>query len=104
MTEPLPLDRTDPLWGRDLRHAVLAVLARAPAMTIADLLAVFERAGFTVAGADPHKVLSDALRYEARRGRVRRITRGRYAIGSVAKTTAWRMRMRWDLATGSRAM
>ena len=95
MTEPLPLDRTFPLRGRDLRHAFLVVLARSRPLTITELLAVLTDAGFSVAGEDPHKVLSDRLRYEQKRGRIRRVSRGRYAIGKVAPTTAWRMRMRW---------
>jgi hypothetical protein len=99
MTEPLPLDRTYPLRGRDLRHACLVVLARSRPLTITELLAVLTDAGFAVAGDDPHKVLSDRLRYELRRGRVRRVSRGRYGIGRVAPTTAWRMRQRWDLST-----
>jgi hypothetical protein len=96
MTEPLPLDRTSPLRGRDLRHACLVVLARSRPLTLTELLAVLTEAGFTVAGEDPRKVLSDRLRYEERRGRVRRVSRGRYGIGRVAPTTAWRMRKRWD--------
>ena len=42
---------------------------------------------------------ADRLRYEARRGRVRRTGWGRYGIGTVARTTAWRMRQRWNRST-----
>ena len=98
VTEPLPLDRSQPLRGRDLRHACLVVLARSPALTIAQLHRELTAAGFTVAGADPHKELSDRLRHEVRRGRARRVGWGRYAIGRVAPTTAWRMRQRWQRA------
>ena len=79
VTEPLPLDRSQPLRGRDLRHACLVVLARSPALTIAELQRELAAAGFTVAGDDPHKVLSDRLRYEVGRGRIRRVGWGRYA-------------------------
>ena len=95
MTEPLPLDRSQPLRGRDLRHACLVVLARSPALTITELQMELAAAGFTVAGDDPHKVLSDRLRYEVGRGRIRRVGWGRYAIDRVAPTSAWRMQQRW---------
>ena len=32
VTEPLPLDRSQPLRGRDLRHACLVVLSRSQAI------------------------------------------------------------------------
>jgi hypothetical protein len=98
MVEPLPLNRSEPLRGRDLRHACLVVLARSPSCTIGELLAEIEAAGFTVGGDDPRKELSDRLRHEVARGRVRRVGWGRYGIGRLAPTTAWRVRQRWRWA------
>ena len=69
--------------------------------SISDLLEWLESAGFVVAGAAPNKVLADALRWEVELGRARRVGWGRYCIGRLAKTTAWRIAMRWDLATGA---
>jgi hypothetical protein len=63
-------------------------------MTIGEILAYLERRGILLATGHPRKALSDLLRYQARRGRVRRIGRGRYEVRRVARTTAWRYRTR----------
>jgi hypothetical protein len=42
----------------------------------------------------PTKTISDALRWELRRGRVQRLGRGTYGVGQVPRTTLWRMRGR----------
>ncbi len=49
--------------------------------------------GFAVGGR-PSKVISDALRGEIGRGRVRRVGRGRYELGRVPRGTAHRIRRR----------
>src|SRR5437763_15678012 len=77
------------------RRSLLVLLlldARRP-MTVAELEAGVRRAGFTVTGR-PGKVVADALRWEVARGRVRKLRRGVYIGGTVAKTTKHRMRHR----------
>src|SRR4051812_26963970 len=84
VTEPLPLTRSAPLQGRDLRHACPVVLARSRPLTITELLAELSAAGFTVAGDDPRKVLSDRLRYEVGRRRIRKGGRGCFGLADAA--------------------
>jgi len=38
------------------------------------------------------KVISDALRSEVKRGRIRRVSRGHYELAHLAPTTEWRYR------------
>jgi hypothetical protein len=98
MAEPLPLDLSRPLRGRDLRHAALAIVSRSGQASVKDVLAAIRARGFTVWGRQANKVLADALGHEVKRGRLRRIGWGRYAVARLAKTTRWRVRRRWDLA------
>ena len=98
MAEPLPLDRNRPLVGRDLRHAALVVLHRWGAGSIAEVIERLGAGGFAVAGDKPNKVVSDALRHEVRRGRLQRVGWGRYAVKRLARTTSWRIGLRWDAA------
>jgi hypothetical protein len=100
VTEPDPLDRSRPLWGRDLRHAALVILDERGTVSVGELLATLTSAGFEVAGVCPRKVLSDALRHEVHRGRARRVGWGRYAVGRLPPTTARRVRRRWHRAAG----
>ena len=79
------LDRTTPLMGLDLRHALIHLLTTDPVGgSISALLEALAGAGFTVHGAAPKKVVSDALRWEIKKGRVRRTGWGRYAIDQLA--------------------
>jgi len=96
--------RPHDLRGRNLRYCLLTVLADAHGpCTIAELLGRLERLGLQVGGADPHKVVSDALRYEDRLGRVRRVSRGVYESGHRPDTTERRHRDRLrDLIAVSR--
>ena len=102
MVEPRPLDRSWPLRGRDLRHAILAVLDRHGPSTISEILDALERGGFAVAVTvqQPNKVVSDSLRHELARGRARRVERGVFATDYLPDTTARRIRRRWANATG----
>ena len=69
----------DDLRRRNLRYCLLTLLHRAGGpRTITGLIAELERLGLRVGGTDPHKVVSDALRYEQRIGRVERVRRGTY--------------------------
>lgn len=73
---PLNASTVD-LYGRALRHAALAVLLGAASPTsVAGVLAGIERMGRRVDAPYPAKALADALRYEVRMGRVRRVSRG----------------------------
>jgi len=72
--EPVPLDRSVPLAGLDLRHAAITVLQRWGPASIAEILTSLTSAGFTVAGEQPNKTVADALRWETRSHR-RRVMR-----------------------------
>ena len=80
--------------GLQLRSVlVLALLGRDRPMAVADLVRAVEEAGFSPPGR-PGKSVADALRWEVRRGRVRRMGRDKYAGGYVANVTRHRMRAR----------
>lgn len=92
--ERRPIDPNELLRGRDLRHAALHLLRRAGRpLTVPELLAALSRR-FVVAGAAPNKTLADALAHEVARGRARRVGRGRYTVGRLPATTAWRIAQR----------
>lgn len=88
------------LDGRRLRRVLVVWLmdARRP-MSVGELAALLARAGLSVRGR-PGKVISDALRWEVRRGRVLRLGRGRYQVGAVPRTTGWRIRKEADEVLG----
>lgn len=76
--------------GRELRWVLTIYLFDERVMSIQALVAALARDGFTVLGR-PSKVVSDALRWEIRRGRVVRLGRGRYGAGRMPKQTlSWR--------------
>lgn len=85
---------TRELYGRELRYRLTLVLrdARRP-MTVRELLAVFDDADLTIPGR-PSKTVSDALRWEIRRGRVRRTARATYATDRIPRSTV-RFIRRW---------
>jgi hypothetical protein len=93
----MPIDGLPPqLWGRDLRHALLALLLSHPqTWTPASLLAALEAGGLVVVGDQPGKVVADALGHEVVRGRAVRVGRGLYRAGPVAERTSRRLRARW---------
>ncbi len=93
-----PLDRSRPLRGRDLRHAALVVLHRCGRpVSLTEIATALRAAGFTLAGDyNNNKALADGLRHEAKRGRARRVSRGRYTVGYLPRTTAWRISRRMD--------
>ncbi|MGF1595875.1 MAG: hypothetical protein ACFCVK_02940 [Acidimicrobiales bacterium] len=59
--------------------------------TVAELAAFLAATGYHLAGR-ASKLISDALRWEVRRGRVLRLGRGHYAAGRAPRTTARRIR------------
>jgi hypothetical protein len=80
--------------GLRLRELLVLILLRHQApMTIAALVAAVEACGFGIDGRTG-KVVSDQLRYELARGRVRRVGRGVYVAGSVTRQARWRMQRR----------
>ena len=93
------------LRGRALRDAALAVLmARHPyVVSVAELLIALDDRGCEVIGHAPPKILADALRHEVKRGRAERVGRGLYVLGTVSRTTGWRIRRRWGLRSWSDA-
>ena len=89
-----------PLRGRALRFVLLDELMGREEMTVAEMSAVVvERHGFDLGGR-ASKIISDALRWEVRRGRVIRLGRGRYRFSHAARSTTRRIGI---LATRCRA-
>lgn len=85
------------LRGRPLRRAALAALLRAGRpLSVGEVLAAIEAGGDTVAGADPRKALADALAHEHDRGWAHRVARGTYRVGTITRSTRWRLlTQRW---------
>ncbi len=102
-TRHAPLDpATTDLFGRALRHAALGVLLRVGgALSIEEIDAHIALLGRRVDSAYPGKALADALRYETLCGRVRRVGRGRYAVGRVSHGMRYRVlsRFGWPVAS-----
>jgi hypothetical protein len=91
MTSPLDLGA---VHGLDLRSLLVLLLIDAgQPLTVSELDALVRASGFELAGR-PGKAVADALRWEVRRGRARKVKRGLYAAGAVAKVTKHRMRRR----------
>jgi hypothetical protein len=86
-------DVTPPIAGLHLRYLLTLHLFDAGESTIGDLVAAVGRQGFRLDGR-PSKTVSDALRWELRRGRVVRRGRGRYAPGAMPRQTQSWMRQR----------
>jgi hypothetical protein len=82
------------LRGRPLRWVLLIALAddHRP-LTVAELVGMLDHSGFSVPGR-ASKSVSDALRWEVRRGRIVRVARSTYAIGHLPRSTAWWVRQR----------
>jgi hypothetical protein len=81
------------LRGIELRYALTMNLFQGGPATVADLIAALEVQGFAPDGR-PSKSVSDALRCERRRGRVRRVGRGRYAPARMPRATEHRILQR----------
>lgn len=90
------------MHGMHLRWALLEVLAdhrgglTTGELTTGELVRELERRGWSLEGSRPGKAVSDALRWEVRRGRVVQVGRGRYRVGRIPRTSEWRLRR--DLA------
>jgi hypothetical protein len=82
----------DRVAGTELRHAICVCLLRAQSpLTVPEVVAGVEALGCSVPGR-PSKSISDAVRWEVRKGRVVRLGRSLYQIGSMPRSTEWWMR------------
>src|ERR1043166_7871070 len=81
------------LRGIEVRYALTLYLAVHGPQTVAELIGALEHQGFTIAGRSS-KSVSDALRWEIGRGRVRRLKRGRYGPVSMPRATEQRIHSR----------
>ena len=81
----------EPLRGRGLRFVLVNELMKRPSMTVAEMVTTMARYGYDLGGR-ASKVISDALRWERRRGRVARLARGVYAYHRAPATTARRIK------------
>ena len=89
-----PPGGTHPIWSRTVRYALAVhLLDVGGPVTIGGLVAYLETTGL-VPGGRPSKVVSDALRWEVARGRVRHPRRGVYAPGRMPRSTEWWLRQR----------
>jgi hypothetical protein len=81
------------LRGIDLRYVLTSHLLLHGPMTVAALIDDLEGYGFGFAGR-ASKAVSDALRWEIRRDRVRRLRRGHYGPGAMPRSTEQHIRKR----------
>lgn len=89
------------LRGRPLRYVLASVLSGtrrsavnpAGVVTVAELVSRLRAEGFVFAGR-PSKVISDALRWEVRRGRIERLERGVYRWVGAPQSTRSRINRR----------
>jgi hypothetical protein len=78
------------LKGIELRYALTMYLLQHGPTTVDELIKALEWQGFDIGGR-ASKQVSDALRWERRRGRVRRLARGLYGPGFVPRGTEYRI-------------
>ncbi|OBJ01362.1 hypothetical protein A5624_06525 [Mycobacterium sp. 1482292.6] len=81
------------LKGIELRYVLAMQLAVHGPATITELTEALDWHGFCVRGR-PSKAISDALRWEIGRGRVRRLGQGRYGPGYMPRGTEHRIHQR----------
>lgn len=82
------------VWGLELRYLLtVALLDQGREVTLAELIGMIESDGFAIEGRRS-KTVSDALRWEARKGRVVRLGRARYGPGRMPRSTEWWIRRR----------
>ncbi len=78
------------LRGTDLRYCLTRLLQLMGQSSVTELVAALDDWNFTVPGR-PTKTVSDALRWEMRRDRVRRRGRGRYSAAGMPRGTEHRI-------------
>jgi hypothetical protein len=82
-----------PLKGIELRYVLTMHLSQHGPATITEMIDALDWHGFCVRGR-ASKAVSDALRWEIGRGRVRRLGRGRYGPASIPRSTEYRIHQR----------
>ncbi len=82
---PLPPapDGAQPLHGRDLRAACLAILRRHGPQALRELHGLLHRYGYLVGARRPVAALSDAMAYEVEQDRAQRLDRGLYGAAGA---------------------
>jgi hypothetical protein len=78
------------LQGIELRYVLALYLWRNGRATIGEMVDELGAQGFCVRGR-PSKAVSDALRWEIVRGRVRRLGRGLYGPAYIPRATEYRI-------------
>lgn len=82
----------DRIFGTQLRHAICLCLLNAEApLTVPEVITGVEVLGCPVPGR-PSKTVSDALRWEVRRGRAVRVDRSLYRTGAMPRSAEWWIR------------
>ncbi len=81
------------LQGIELRYALTMHLAHHGQATIGEMIDALAGQGFHIRGR-ASKVISDALRWEIGRDRVRRMGRGRYGPRYIPRSTEHRIHQR----------
>ncbi|OBH06431.1 hypothetical protein [Mycobacterium sp. E1747] len=79
-----------PLHGIELRYVLALHLWQHGPATVSEMVDLLGRQGFRVRGR-PSKTVSDALRWEIARGRVRQLRRGRYGPEHIPHATEYRI-------------
>jgi hypothetical protein len=82
------------LRGTELRYVLTMNLALHGKATIFDQIETLEDQGFAIEGYAA-KVVSDALRWEMRKDRVRRLRRGFYGPGQMPRSTEHYIKQRY---------
>jgi len=89
LSSPTDLERV--IWGLELRYLLTTLLIESGRPTPLDeLVERIHAEGFLLPGR-PGKVVSDALRWDVRRGRVVRLDRGVHRVGTVPRQTKSRI-------------
>lgn len=78
------------LRGTDLRYTLTRLLRLLGPCSVTELVAALDNWNFVVTGR-ASKTVSDALRWEVRRDRVRRRGWGRYSAGGMPRSTEQRI-------------
>ena len=88
------MDDSRILRGTELRYALTMHLYQHGRCTIPQLIDALTHQGFVIVGDDPHKSVSDALRWEMGHCRVFRPKRGSYAPYEMPRSTEHRIHQR----------
>jgi hypothetical protein len=81
------------LHGIELRYVLTMHIAQNGRATVAQMVDALSGQGFRLRGR-ASKAISDALRWETSRDRVRRLRRGLYGPGHIPRSTEYRIHQR----------